>query len=40
MDHMKKVTHEDKVYSGDVDMTSAKNKMLMRDAKKELMRYS
>ncbi|XP_057178770.1 suppression of tumorigenicity 18 protein isoform X1 [Triplophysa rosa] len=35
MDQLEKATHEDKVYNG--DMTSAKNKMLMRDTKKELM---
>lgn len=30
---------EDKVFAGDASMTSAKNKMLIRDTKKELMRY-
>ncbi|XP_056595064.1 suppression of tumorigenicity 18 protein isoform X2 [Triplophysa dalaica] len=37
MDLLEKATHEDKVYNGDPNMTSAKNKMLMRDTKKELM---
>ncbi|XP_055038346.2 suppression of tumorigenicity 18 protein [Misgurnus anguillicaudatus] len=37
MDQLENSTHEDKVYNGDVNMANAKNKMLIRDSKKELM---
>ncbi|TRY60610.1 hypothetical protein DNTS_007569 [Danionella cerebrum] len=37
MDQLEKTSFEDKVYNGDANMASAKNKMLMRDTKKELM---
>lgn len=38
MDQLEKASLEDKVYNGDANMASAKNKMLIRDTKKELMR--
>ncbi|XP_016380407.1 myelin transcription factor 1-like [Sinocyclocheilus rhinocerous] len=37
MDQLDKASLEDKAYNGDVNMASAKNKMLIRDNKKELM---
>ncbi|XP_059391204.1 suppression of tumorigenicity 18 protein-like isoform X1 [Carassius carassius] len=37
MDHLDKASLEDKTYNGDANMASAKNKMLIRDNKKELM---
>lgn len=40
MDQLEKASLEDKAYNGDANMASAKNKMLIRDTKKELMRYS
>lgn len=39
MEQLDRMSLEDKVFAGDASMTSAKNKMLIRDAKKELMRY-
>jgi len=39
MDQLEKASLEDKAYNGDANMANAKNKMLIRDTKKELMRY-
>ncbi|ROI16377.1 Suppression of tumorigenicity 18 protein [Anabarilius grahami] len=40
MDQLEKASLEDKAYNGDANMASAKNKMLIRDTKKELMSVS
>lgn len=40
MEQLDRMSLEDKVFAGDASMTSAKNKMLIRDTKKELMRYA
>lgn len=40
MEQLDRMSLEDKVFAGDASMTSAKNKMLIRDTKKELMRYN
>ncbi|KAB5586680.1 hypothetical protein PHYPO_G00004410 [Pangasianodon hypophthalmus] len=37
MEQLDRMSLEDKVFAGDASMTSAKNKMLIRDTKKELM---
>lgn len=39
MEQLDRMSLEDKVFAGDASMVSAKNKMLIRDTKKELMRY-
>lgn len=39
MEQLDRMSLEDKVFAGDASMTGAKNKMLIRDTKKELMRY-
>lgn len=39
MEQAERMPLEDKVFSGDPSMTGSKNKMLIRDTKKELMRY-
>lgn len=40
MEQLDRMSLEDKVFAGDASMTSAKNKILIRDSKKELMRYA
>lgn len=40
MEQLDRMSLEDKVFAGDASMTGAKNKMLIRDTKKELMRYA